>query len=573
MHEEQNGQPEITSSRDAVSPDINALFEQLNPQDVEQFYQSYQLWSTQHHITQLNVQIAELHQQRSRNAEAMQSVQPSSIALSVLAQLQAHGVEDIDLLDRMLERGEEWLDHAMGLLTRCEELDMIQGDYTLWCDHALEGAYDWIGSMTEAQVQPEEPVTADETSIEQAEALLLHKLMSDEDVAPELADAATTPSLEDEAVYEHNLTAPDEEEEQPEIDAVIEFALDERPATEDAEPSTTSRKITGPLQPKTTGSLQPEEDAASQAQDESEAAVADDIEAIATAEDGVVASPQDEPETIAGDELEAITATENEAITHIQDEPQIIIATEDEATTQTQDEPQITIATEDEATAHIQDEDEVTTATEDEAVAQIQSEPETVSVPEDNPSSQMQPENVEALQQPEEAEAAPLLEDEAPTQAPEETVVKEPISADVSTEQPTATLSITHRKLKVAPVDSNVEDQPQEEITQPLDEYIMLEAQHEEKSTHVNADEHALPPIDKQQSPELVNDQPQQSELVNNQEPSPEPINDQPPQPEPVLTTPAATPHKATTTMTPAPATKKKRRGWFSWLFRGRRRN
>src|SRR5579884_4030717 len=280
MHEERNGQQENFSPHNVISPQVNALFEQLNPQDVEQFYQEYQLWTTQRHIAQLNAQIAELQQQRNQNAACMQHVQPSSIALSVLAQLQAHGVEDIDLLDRMLERGDEWLDHTMDLLTRCEALDMIQGDYTRWCEHALEGAYDWIDSMTGAQTQPEEPITTDETTIEETEALLLHKLMSDE------------------------------EEMQPEMGAAIDFALDEQSAIDEqaaaeaAETTAVKGKTTGPLTPRITGPLQAEDETAPQEQEEPAAAVVDEVETLST--------PEEESEPAVVDEVETLSTLENE---------------------------------------------------------------------------------------------------------------------------------------------------------------------------------------------------------------------------------------------------------------------
>src|SRR5438874_4282400 len=103
---------------------------------------------------------------------------------SILAQFQAYGVNDTDLLDRMLERGDDWLDHTMQLLAQCEHLDIIHGNYTEWCEHALEGAYDWIASMHEDDASVESSastVSSSEVFDESTEELLLQKLLSEEE--------------------------------------------------------------------------------------------------------------------------------------------------------------------------------------------------------------------------------------------------------------------------------------------------------------------------------------------------------------------------------------------------------
>lgn len=192
---------------------IATLFARLQPQDVEQFYQSYQLWSITSRIQALQAEIEQVQQEKIANAVLLEQCHPSPIAQAVLAQLQAHDVNDIDLLDQMLERGDGWLDHTIQLLEQCEHLDLIHGNYTEWCMHALEGAYDWIGSMHESEATdgPEESA-ATEVFDESTELLLLQKLLSDEEealqpeihVEPEIAvieEAVTSPSPE-EAVVE-----------------------------------------------------------------------------------------------------------------------------------------------------------------------------------------------------------------------------------------------------------------------------------------------------------------------------------------------------------------------------------
>ncbi|HLX41353.1 MAG TPA: hypothetical protein VKR42_12530, partial [Ktedonobacteraceae bacterium] len=181
---------------------LNALFEQLNPLDVEQFYTAYQLWSTRQRIQTLQAQIEDIQLDIVENAERLEQVHPSALALATLARLQSNGVSNVDVLDRMLERGEEWLDRTMQRLEYCEKLDVISGDYTKWCELALEGAYDWIDSMlgqdaVDVAILPPAlsatPVSADHESLkidathengEPASAIMeelfLQKLMSDD---------------------------------------------------------------------------------------------------------------------------------------------------------------------------------------------------------------------------------------------------------------------------------------------------------------------------------------------------------------------------------------------------------
>ena len=174
--------------------DANSVFAQLNPQHVEQFYAGYQLWTLQQRMAEVQAQIAVLTQQLVENTAHLQRVQPSAIALAALARLQSNGVSDITLLDRLLERGEEWLDRIMQRLTYCEKFDFIRGNYTDWCEHALEGAYDWIDSVEEinakdvstpsplssSSISTSESDTSNAMQNQTTEELLLQKLMSEE---------------------------------------------------------------------------------------------------------------------------------------------------------------------------------------------------------------------------------------------------------------------------------------------------------------------------------------------------------------------------------------------------------
>ncbi|GCF07055.1 hypothetical protein [Dictyobacter arantiisoli] len=170
--------------------EINRLFERLTSPEIEQFYNAYQLWSKQQQLAQLQIKLQQLRQSQLENEALIQLYTPSAVALAALAQFRACGVDDVEILDRMLARGETWLDHTAQLLQRCEGLDLIGGDYTQWCIHALEGAYEWMDSMDDAhlndyfhptlQDQLPSRVPDQNTTSSEIEEKLVRKLMSDD---------------------------------------------------------------------------------------------------------------------------------------------------------------------------------------------------------------------------------------------------------------------------------------------------------------------------------------------------------------------------------------------------------
>jgi hypothetical protein len=165
---------------------LHSLFSQLDEQQVETFYTSYQHWQLEQQEAMLQEQIASLEQQLVDNQVLLQLTQPSPIALATLTRLQSYGVDDVDLLDCMLERGDTWLDHTLQLLEQCERLDVIHSNYTEWCRHALEGAYNWLDSMHENEgAQDTQAVHEHETRAaindDMTEALLMRKLMSEDE--------------------------------------------------------------------------------------------------------------------------------------------------------------------------------------------------------------------------------------------------------------------------------------------------------------------------------------------------------------------------------------------------------
>ncbi len=192
-----------------MSDEMSQVFAQLDPEEVEQFYASYKLWELQQRIASLQSDIDALRQQIAANREQMQQATPSPIALASLARLQSHGVNDIDLLDRMLEHGEQWLDRAMQHLEYCEQMGFIHDNYSEWCEHALEGAYDWIDSIQQAgsaEAPSEARGIAEQTGDAQAaqpettEEIFFQKLMSEDMEAAEEDESALETTLKQAAV-------------------------------------------------------------------------------------------------------------------------------------------------------------------------------------------------------------------------------------------------------------------------------------------------------------------------------------------------------------------------------------
>ncbi len=185
-----------SSQRYSLQERFAEMFARLRDQDIEQFYAHYQLWVMRHRVPILENEIETLRADIAENQRCIQALHFSAIALAVLARLQSNGVSDIELLDQMLERGEDWLDRMMQRLDYCEQVeDFIQGDYTQWCVNSLEGAYDWIdsvrGSVQEEWLVPQTADASSETEVQATAELLLHKLSFDDEEA--MLDVTHTP--------------------------------------------------------------------------------------------------------------------------------------------------------------------------------------------------------------------------------------------------------------------------------------------------------------------------------------------------------------------------------------------
>jgi hypothetical protein len=282
----------------AAHEDILALFARLKPQDVERFYQSYRSWNIQPRIQTLHWEIAELQQAIAHNTELMDQYQPSPIAQTILAQFQINGVNDLDLLDRMLVRGDDWLDHTMQLLEQCERLDIIHGNYTEWCEHALEGAYDWIDSMSEddntSVDSTESTPSSSEVFDESTEQLLLQKLLSEEEEVTQPSDIVEQPVSD---------TAPEELV----VDASTELPTSVEALSDEAAPSTTSQPAQEGDESETELPTMPqsaqEEDEEKQTAEESSSAAISDTD-ILSAQELIILLPAPEADRANDEESE-----------------------------------------------------------------------------------------------------------------------------------------------------------------------------------------------------------------------------------------------------------------------------
>lgn len=177
------------------------IFARLREQDIEQFYAHYQLWVLRRRVPLLENQLEAMREHLAENQQNIEALRPSALALAVLVRLQSNGVSDTDVLDLMLNRGEDWLDRMMQRLDYCEQVqDFIQGDYTQWCVRSLEGAYDWIDSLLGSIKETDNHQENGGDEIVATEELLLQKLSLDDEeamlnVMPQ--PAAAQPASED----------------------------------------------------------------------------------------------------------------------------------------------------------------------------------------------------------------------------------------------------------------------------------------------------------------------------------------------------------------------------------------
>src|SRR5258707_14127767 len=123
---------------------VTKLYEQIPLDAMQQVSDSYMSWYVDRVTRQLDETSAGLRSEVRENGAKEASFRPSQNELNAIERLQRSGVTGMDLLDRMVEQGEDWLMVTMRRLDHFERTGLAPKDYSTWCEHALSGAYDWI---------------------------------------------------------------------------------------------------------------------------------------------------------------------------------------------------------------------------------------------------------------------------------------------------------------------------------------------------------------------------------------------------------------------------------------------
>ncbi len=123
---------------------VTKLFEKLPLQAMQSVADGYMAWYVTRVTQSLDETIAGRRAELRDNDAKEASYRPSPAELAAIERLQRSGVTGVDLLDRMVEQGEDWLVLTMRRLDHFEKTGLAPKDYSTWCEHALGGAYDWI---------------------------------------------------------------------------------------------------------------------------------------------------------------------------------------------------------------------------------------------------------------------------------------------------------------------------------------------------------------------------------------------------------------------------------------------
>lgn len=123
---------------------VTKIYEQIPLEAMQQVSDSYMAWYVDRVTRQLDDTMASLRSELRENDTKEASYRPSPQELEAIERLQRSGVTGVDLLDRMVEQGDDWLGVTMRRLDHFERTGLAPKDYSTWCEHALSGAYDWI---------------------------------------------------------------------------------------------------------------------------------------------------------------------------------------------------------------------------------------------------------------------------------------------------------------------------------------------------------------------------------------------------------------------------------------------
>lgn len=123
---------------------VTKLYEQIPLEAMQNVSDAYMAWYVDRVTRELDQIMAGLRTELRENDSKEASFAPSPSEIKAIERLQSSGVTGMDLLDRMVEQGEDWLMLTMRRLDHFERTGLAPKDYSTWCEHALSGAYDWI---------------------------------------------------------------------------------------------------------------------------------------------------------------------------------------------------------------------------------------------------------------------------------------------------------------------------------------------------------------------------------------------------------------------------------------------
>jgi len=176
---------------------VTKLYEQIPLEAMQRVNDSYMSWYVTRVTQSLDETMSSLRAELRDNDAKEASYRPSPAELAAIERLQRSGVTGVDLLDRMVEQGEDWLVLTMRRLDHFERTGLAPKDYSTWCEHALSGAYDWIdherlGSSTNsAQTGAVRPAPA--ASASGGNGSVPDWLANNRNAAPRQEDGPTAP--------------------------------------------------------------------------------------------------------------------------------------------------------------------------------------------------------------------------------------------------------------------------------------------------------------------------------------------------------------------------------------------
>src|SRR5579864_6819070 len=92
---------------------VTKIYEQVPLEAMQHVNDSYMAWYVDRVTRQLDDTMTNLRAELRENDQKEASFRPSPLELEAIERLQRSGVTSVDLLDRMVEQGDDWLKVTM----------------------------------------------------------------------------------------------------------------------------------------------------------------------------------------------------------------------------------------------------------------------------------------------------------------------------------------------------------------------------------------------------------------------------------------------------------------------------